>query len=113
MMAENFSTEVNATDEATVIHVRGEIDMATAERLREAIEPHMGPKQSIILDFSEVEFMDSSCLNVLIQVRGRLTEDGGSLILRNPSSAAHRLLTVVGASDLLEIDAQDHPSDSD
>jgi anti-sigma B factor antagonist len=112
MAAEDFSTEVNATDEATVIHVRGEIDMATAGRLRDVIEPHMGPNQKIILDLSEVEFMDSSSLKVLVQARGRLTENGGSLILRNPSSAAHRLLTVAGANDLLEADAQDHPSDS-
>ncbi len=111
-MAEDFSTEVNSTDEATVIHVRGEIDMATAERLRDVIEPHMGPEQTIILDLSEVEFMDSSCLNVLVQARGRLTENGGSLILRNPSSAAHRVLTVAGATYLLETDARDHPSDS-
>lgn len=111
-MAEDFSTEVNATDEATIIHVRGEIDMTTAGRLRDAIEPHMGPKQTIILDFSEVEFMDSSALHVLVQARGQLTENGGSLILRNPSHAAHRVLTVAGASDLLETDAQDHPSDS-
>ena len=111
-MAEDFSTEVNATDEATVIHVRGEIDMATAGRLRDAIEPHMGPKQTIVLDLSEVDFMDSSALHVLVQARGRLTEDGGSLVLRNPSRAAHRLLTVAGANDLLEADAQDHPSDS-
>ena len=110
-MAKDFSTEVNATDEATVIHVRGEIDIATAGRLRDVIEPHMGPKQKIILDLSEVEFMDSSALHVLVQARGRLTEDGGSLILRNPSSAAHRLLTVAGANDLLQTDAKDHPSD--
>jgi anti-sigma B factor antagonist len=111
-MAKGFSTEVNATDEATVIHVRGEIDMATAGRLRDVIEPHMGPKQTIILDLSGVEFMDSSSLNVLVQARGRLTENGGSLVLRNPSTAAHRLLTVAGANDLLETDAQDHPSAS-
>jgi anti-sigma B factor antagonist len=111
-MAEDFSTQVNATDEATVIHVRGDIDMVTAGRLRDAIEPHMGPKQTIILDFSEVEFVDSSCLKVLVQARGQLTQNGGSLILRNPSSAAHRLLTVAGATDLLETDARDHPSDS-
>ena len=110
-MAEGFSTEVNATDEATVIHVRGEIDMATAGRLRDVIEPHMGPEQTIILDLSEVDFMDSSSLHVLIQARGRLTENGGSLILRNPSRAAHRVLTVGGASDLLEADARDNPSD--
>ena len=112
-MAEDFSTEVNPTDEATVIHVRGEIDIATAGRLRDVIEPHMGPKQKIILDLSEVEFMDSSALHVLVQARGQLTENGGSLILRNPSTAAHRLLTVTGANDLLETDAHDHPSDSD
>ena len=111
-MVENFSTEVNATDDATVIHVRGEIDIATAGRLRDAIEPHMGPEQTIVLDFSEVEFMDSSCLSVLVQARGRLTENGGSLVLRNPSSAAHRVLTVGGASDLLETDARDNPSES-
>jgi anti-sigma B factor antagonist len=112
-MAQNFSTEVNATDEATVIHVRGEIDMATAGRLRDVIEPHMGPEQTIILDLSEVEFMDSSSLHVLVQARGRLTENGGSLILRNPSRAAHRVLTVGGATDLLETDARDNPADPD
>ena len=112
-MAEDFSTEVNATDEATVIHVRGEIDLATAGRLRDVIEPHMGPKQTIILDLSEVEFMDSAVLHVLVQARGELTANGGSLILRNPSRAAHRVLTVAGANDLLETDAHDHPSDSD
>jgi anti-sigma B factor antagonist len=112
-MVEDFSTEVNATDEATVIHVRGEIDVATAGRLRDVIEPHMGPRQTIILDLSEVKFMDSACLHVLVRARGQLTENGGSLILRNPSSAAHRVLSVAGATDLLETDARDHPSDSD
>jgi anti-anti-sigma factor len=111
-MAEAFSTEVNATDGATVIHVRGEIDIATAERLRDAIEPHMGPDQTIVLDLSQVDFMDSSVLHVLVQARGRLTEDGGSLVLRNPSRVAHRLLSIAGATYLLEADAQDHPSGS-
>ena len=72
----------------------------------------MGPKQTIVLDLSEVEFMDSSALKVLVQARGQLTENGGSLILRNLSRAAHRLLTVAGANDLLEADVLDHPSDS-
>ncbi len=111
-MVEGFSTKVDATAEGTIIHVRGEIDIATAGRLRDVIEPHMGPKQTIILDFSKVEFMDSSCLNLLVQARGRLTENGGSLILRNPSRAAHRLLSIRGATDLLETDAQDHPAES-
>ena len=101
---EHFSTEVAQLDDATVIHVRGEIDMATCERLRDAIEPHLGPKQRIVLDLSEVRFMDSACLHVLVRARGALTADGGSLILRNPSRVARRFLTAAGAEELLDND---------
>jgi anti-sigma B factor antagonist len=104
-----FSTKVVRVDGATVIFVQGEIDMATAGRLRDAIEPHMGAEQTIVLDLSCVEFMDSSCLKVLVQARGRLTDDGGSLILRNPSRVAHRLLTIAGVEFILAEDADDHP----
>ena len=111
-MADEFSTEVSQDGDATVISVRGEIDIATCERLRDAIEPHLAPQQTIILDLSEVGFMDSSSLTVLLQARGTLTADGGSLFLRNPSVAAHRLLTLAGLEDLLQADADQHASDS-
>jgi anti-sigma B factor antagonist len=96
-MPTSFSTELAQTGDATVIYVRGEIDIATCERLRDMIEPHLGPRQSVVLDRSGVEFIDSSGLHVLEQARGKLTADGGSLILRNPSEAARRLLTVISA----------------
>ena len=107
----NFSAEVAQTGDATLIYVRGEIDIATCERLRDAIEPHLGPSQSVILDLAGVEFIDSSGLHVLEQARGQLTADGGSLILRNPSKAAHRLLTVTETEHLLEADADEHPDE--
>jgi anti-anti-sigma regulatory factor len=49
--------------------------------------------------------MDSSCINLLVQARGTLTADGGSLFLRDPSVAAHRLVTIMGLEDLLHKDA--------
>jgi anti-sigma B factor antagonist len=104
-----FSTKVVRVDGATVIYVQGELDMATAERLRDAVEPHMGPEQTIVLDLSGVDFMDSACLKVLVHARGQLTADGGSLILRNPSRAAHRLLTIAGVEFILAEDAEEHP----
>ena len=103
-MSETFSTEVEREGDAIVIHVRGDIDIASCEHLRDAIEPHLGPRQTIVLDLSLVRFADSSMLKVLVQARGRLTKDGGSLVLRNPSEAAHRLLTVARAQDLLDIE---------
>jgi anti-anti-sigma factor len=110
MVDDGFSTSVEVVDGETVIYVRGEIDIATCERLRDAIEPHLGPKQTIVLDLSEVRFMDSSSLHVLEQAHGTLTADGGSLILRNPSDAARLLLTAVQAQHLLEEDANENSS---
>jgi anti-sigma B factor antagonist len=107
-VADILSTHVAREGDNIVIHVRGQIDMATCERLRDAIEPHLGPAQTIVLDLSEVAFMDSSSLHVLVQARGRLTADGGSLVLRNPSRAARRLLDVACAEGLLEADAIEH-----
>jgi anti-anti-sigma factor len=103
--ADGFSTTVSRDGDAILIYVAGEIDIATVERLRDAIEPHLGPQQTIILDLSGVEFMDSSCINLLVQARGTLTADGGSLFLRDPSVAAHRLVTIMGLEDLLHKDA--------
>jgi len=107
-VTDKFSTHVAREGDKIVIHVRGQVDMATCERLRDAIEPHLGPAQTIVLDLSEVAFMDSSSLHVLVQARGRLTADGGSLVLRNPSRAARRLLDVACAEGLLEADAIEH-----
>ena len=110
-MSDEFGTKVVRENDAIVIYVSGEIDIAACERLRDVIEPHMGPQQTIVLDLSGVEFMDSSSLTVLVQARGSLTADGGSLRLRNPSIAAHRILTVAGAEELLDDDAERRRSD--
>lgn len=109
---DDFSTEVARVGDATVIHVHGEIDTATCGRLRDAIEPHLGPRQTVVLDLSGVRFMDSSCLTVLLQARGTLTADGGSLVLRNPSRVAHLVLTAAQLEHLLQTDADQHPPDS-
>jgi anti-anti-sigma factor len=69
----------------------------------------MGPEQRIILDLSGVEVMDSSCVTVLVQARGSLTADGGSLILRNPSIIARRLLSIAGIEFILAEHAERHP----
>jgi anti-anti-sigma factor len=87
----------------TVAHIAGEIDIATCERLRDAIEPQLAPGQRVVLDLAGVRFMDSACLHVLVQARTTLTADGGSLILRNPSPVARRVLQVAGLAELFEV----------
>jgi anti-anti-sigma factor len=101
-LADPLGLHVEVVDEGwqVMAHVTGEIDIATCSRLRDAIEPHLGPRQRVVLDLSGVTFMDTSSLRVLEHARTRLTADGGSLVLRNPSSAAHRLLSMAQVASL-------------
>jgi anti-anti-sigma factor len=103
---DEFTVVVAEEAGETVAHVTGEIDIATCVRLRDAIEPHLGRGQRVILDLSGVRFMDSSCLNLLLQAHTTLSSDGGSLILRNPSDIAQRLLSVSGLAELFDIEEQ-------
>jgi anti-anti-sigma factor len=105
----NFSADVEKIDGATLIRIHGEIDVANSELLGQAIEPFLGSGQRIVLDFGEVEFIDSACLNVLVQARRVLAADGGSLVLRNPSAMTRRMLVLTGLPDLLE-DTGDDPT---
>lgn len=59
------------------------INVKVAENLRVELSEFldMGEKK-IIIDFSKAEFIDSAGLGVLIEIRERLDESNGELILR-------------------------------
>ncbi len=90
------------TDGRIVLHVRGDIDIATCDQLRDTIEPHLGPRRALVINLSAVEFMDSSGLHVLERARTVLVADRGSLVLQRPSTAVRRLLVAATAQDLLD-----------
>lgn len=103
----HLTVQVVRGDDRIEVHAAGEVDMASMEALRDSIEPHLGDGQTVVLDLSQITFADSSLLKVLQQAR-RLTERGGSLVLRNPSQQARRLVTF-GELDALvqdEVDRQ-------
>ena len=105
MTDERVVIEVSDDKGRTVIVLRGEIDMVSVETIRDAIEPHLAPQQAIVLDLSGVEFVDSSIVQVLTHARTRDTAKG-NLIIRNPSPAAHRILTLLELESI--VDAIEH-----
>ena len=91
-----------------VLALSGEIDMAGLDDLQSAIEPHLAPGQTVVLDLSAVRFADSTLLRVLSQARGRADEVGGALLVRNPSNQIRQILSIGSLDDLVqaEVDRQ-------
>jgi anti-sigma B factor antagonist len=89
--------EVTPLSEARSYRLAGELDMSTADKLAEVlIEDCRSPGQ-ITLDLTELTFLDSSGLHVLLEACGTLGENG-DLVLRNPSRVVARVFDVSGIS---------------
>ena len=80
---------------SVVIHVRGEVDTATAPQMGQAIDAQMARRRRIVLDLSEVEFMDLHGLAVLMRASRRARSEGGSFAVERPSPVVVRLLELV------------------
>ncbi len=79
-----------------VIHVVGDLDVLTSPRLRAAItDLVVDGGGDVVVDMSEVSFMDSSAIHVLLNAAWSLG-DRRTLVIRHPSQQVARVLEVTG-----------------
>jgi anti-sigma B factor antagonist len=93
--------DVITSQEGTAVRVlaRGELDLATADRLERAIadaERRAGGG-SLVLDYSGLEFMDSTGLQVLLDADVRAERDGRPLVVVAGDGEARRVLELADA----------------
>jgi anti-anti-sigma factor len=86
----------------TVVTVRGELDLATADRLWVELEPLLVPRSLVVLDGSGISFLDSSGLRVLLQAGKRAATDGAIFRLVAPQPAVQRVLELAGTGGHLD-----------
>ena len=78
-----------------VIHLAGELDLYNAEELRGALQDALARKPDrIVVEMSQVEFVDSTALGVLIEARANVGPS--SLLLAAPQLETRRTLQVSG-----------------
>lgn len=88
----------------TVISARGEIDIATAPMLDDAVEEAIsGGADHVVVDLQPTTFMDSTGLRSLISAHRQLTGDAGRLVVIPGSGPVRRLLEVAGVDQTLDI----------
>jgi len=80
----------------------GELDMATAPALADALGPIADECRQLTLDVKDLTFVDSSGIRALVELSARL-DGSGPLVLTNVSDALHRLLDIVGLDTLPNI----------
>ena len=88
-----------------VLNVAGEVDLLTAGLLRTRLEEASQHSVRVVVDLSEVTFIDSSGLNVLVEAYLRAGQLPEAFVLRSPTPTVARVLSITGLADVLTIES--------
>ena len=87
---------VETVGSACIVRLGGELDLYNADRVRSAlVEVCADSPERVVVDLSEVEFLDSTALGVLIEARTRL-DSQGKFLLAAPALETRRALQISG-----------------
>ena len=97
-----FSIErAQAPEGAVLLVVTGEIDLATSGRFRSHIEQAVaGGIRLLVVDLTDVTFMESTMLRELLRARDDLAETGARMIIAGAGLPVRRLLDLTGTTGL-------------
>lgn len=83
------------------IKLPAEVSIYAVVELKQKIEPYLTNNQEIILDFEQVESIDTAGIQLLIWLHKRLTSDNRQLSLIHINEQVLSVLEYVGVKELL------------
>ena len=87
---------VDRRDGIAIVQLAGELDLYNASAVREALQQAGADgTERVVVDLSEVEFMDSTALGVLIEARSRFA-NRRAFLLAGPGLETRRALEISG-----------------
>lgn len=98
----NLSVEEKIENEHEITFVvSGEIDVYTAPKLREKLLPRCQNGTKITIDFTNVEYIDSTGLSVLIGAYKAQGQTGGKLILTGMNARLQRIFKITNLNAIM------------
>jgi anti-sigma B factor antagonist len=89
--------------DSTVITIRGDLDIVTSPQLDDCLAQARESSNQIVLDFSDVDFLDTSALAVIVGHWKKLEAAGGALALAGARYKYTKTLWITGLADRLAL----------
>ena len=107
---EPFAVDVHRRDDVAIVQPRGELDLATVETLRAALDD-IKDAGRLVLDLRGLSFLDSTGLHLLMALHQRAQRDGFQLTLLAPAAPADKPIKLLGLDQALPFAAPDDALD--
>ena len=87
---------IRTVDQVAVVEIVGDIDGKTAPEAQKRILPLVQPGSKILLDMSQVSFMSSAGLRVLLSTYRQISSNQGQIVLAGLSDELEDTMTLTG-----------------
>ena len=88
---QGLSVERRQHDGMTLLVLAGEFDLAAEPLFRSGVDAVVG-EPVLVLDLTQVSFMDSTGLRLLLETDARVRENAGRCVIVQGSGSVHRLI---------------------
>ena len=98
-----LSVSRQGSDDVPVVAVSGEVDVYAAPALRDGLTELLQNGSSVVVDLTEVGFLDSTGLGALVAARTAASEQGAVLPLVCTHQRILKLFTITGLDGVFRI----------
>jgi anti-anti-sigma factor len=91
-------------DNELTLSVEGRIDTITSQDLDKEINEELGNFNSLILDFTDLEYISSAGLRVLIATQKKLKADDIPFVIKNVNDTVNEIFKMSGFDKILKIE---------
>ena len=85
------------------VALEGRIDTLTAPQLETELTPLLSGVTELVLDLTQVAYISSAGLRVLLSTHKKMLAVGGSLTIANAVPAVREVFDITGFSDILTL----------
>lgn len=94
----------NYNEKELTLSIEGRIDTITSQDLDKEIEEELGNFNSLIMDFTDLEYISSAGLRVLIATQKKLKSEDIPFVIKNINDSVGEIFRMSGFDKILKIE---------
>ena len=96
--------KITKENEKEVVYIEGRVDTVSSGELDAAVKPVITETDTLVFDCTEMEYISSSGLRVILGTHKAMNAKGGKLVLRHINKEVQSVIDLTGFSKILTIE---------
>lgn len=96
----------NVSGSELTLKLSGRLDTTTSPELQQEVESSITPDiKSLVFDFSELDYISSAGLRVMLSSQKKMNSSGGSMVVKHANEMIYEVFETTGFTDIIQIEA--------